>query len=241
MNKISLLVALSVSFVFMIGFADTTQAEESRRDATFSAPKIKIQSFVDKIVPREIRVGGVKSTTTATRRNTRNATTTTGQTVKDRTQERRVKLIEEAKKRTAERREKLAEKAKERIKAYAERIIKRMNAALDRLEKIGNRVETRLDKLEEKGVDVLEARTLLEQSRREIADSRDFIAEIESKMQTASTSDNPREAMETIRGLLKEARESIKGAHKALVEAIKAAKASVKTAKPETVDDSGAE
>jgi len=128
-----------------------------------------------------------------------------------------------------ENKKRLEERRREIIKAYMERILTRLNAAIERLEKIGDRLSSRLDKLEEKGVDVSAARALLENARQANNNAKEDLVLIKNSLDAVLEGDNPKTAFEDVRALLEEAKTSVREAHKALVEAIKTAKASVKS------------
>jgi len=126
--------------------------------------------------------------------------------------------------RRAEVAQKIGQRREALIRAYAERMIRRFEAALERLTRLGDRLELRLIKLEENGIDVAHARELLGESRNKIQEARGKIAETETEIYAALGSDDPKEAFGKVRELLKGAVEKIKEAHRALVDAVRAIK-----------------
>lgn len=154
--------------------------------------------------------------------------------------EKRQDMQEKLAERKAERQQKLNERAKERITAYVEKIVIRLNAALDRLEKIVERMNSRIAKLEEKfagkGLDLSEAKGLLDIAINKISTARENVSKITDLTNEALGTENPKESFGAVREIIQDASSDVKDAHKALVEAIKAIKAKVET-KPSSTDD----
>lgn len=128
------------------------------------------------------------------------------------------------------------ERRNERIRAYTERVVKRFNAVITRLTRLADRMESRIEKLEAREFDLSIARELLGAARVEIANTQESIAAIDTSLENALASDNPKEAFSTVRGLIDESKESIKIAHRALVDAIREIKAGI-SVRPEGDDD----
>lgn len=139
--------------------------------------------------------------------------------------ERREAVKEKADERRAAVKEKVDAKRKAQIKQIAERTIKRLTAAAERLEKLGDRLESRLDKLSAGGVDVSKSKELLAAARAKIAETKTGIDEAKTEIETALSSESPKEAFQKVREITGAANEKLKEAHKALVEAISSASA----------------
>lgn len=125
------------------------------------------------------------------------------------------------------REERLNELAKKRIGAYVKRIVRRLEAALNRMSKLGDRIDSRITKFEEKGLDMSNAISLLAEARVEISNAQSSIEAMRVNIDAVLESDNPKESFSQIRALIGEAKDGVKKAHKALIEAIKAMKAGV--------------
>jgi len=155
-----------------------------------------------------------------------------GEEVKDRSRDKNEREIKdrssELKEKRDEQREKLLEKRKERTLAYAERMTKRLNAALDRIKKLGDRVDSRISKLKERGVDTTRAEELMGEARISVSVAREGVVNAKAAIVAALELENPKEAFEEVRRIVKGVVENIKSAHMATVEAIKALKASLK-------------
>jgi hypothetical protein len=118
-------------------------------------------------------------------------------------------------------RQRLAERKKIRIKAFFNRMAKRMDFAVIRLNKLADRIESRLNKFEQMGKDIGDSRVLLEEARTAILSAKTAIEEAKSKIDEVLESDEPRTAFGQIRSLVHEVRDSIKAAHQALVNVIR--------------------
>lgn len=145
--------------------------------------------------------------------------------VKERVDERRAAVKEKVDERKAAVKEKVDAKRKAQIKQIAERTIKRLSAAVLRLEKLSDRLESRLDKLSAGGVDVSKSKELLAAARAKIAEAKAGIDEAKAEIETALSSESPKEAFQKVREITGAANEKLKEAHKALVSAISSASA----------------
>lgn len=151
------------------------------------------------------------------------------QTFEERTvqKEERIETIQEE---ASERKAILEEKRKERIKAYADRIVNRMYAAIERFSKIADRIESRMVKIEERfgeDIDLSESRDLLETARLEMAQAASSTDAVVNQIEEALNSETPREAYVRVRELFTNAKESIRNAHGALVDAIKSVRVAI--------------
>lgn len=126
--------------------------------------------------------------------------------------------------RRGERMEKLSAQRKEIIKRQATMMFKRIEAAIERLKKLGDRIEQRIAKLKEKGVNTTKAESLLASARTEITNAETALAAAKTAAQGAIESGTPKEAFTAVRTNVVGAREAAKKAHKALVDSVIALK-----------------
>lgn len=122
--------------------------------------------------------------------------------------------------RRSERMEKLSAQRKEIIKRQTEMMFKRIEAAIDRLKKLGDRIGERIIKLKEKGVNTTKAESLLATAKTEIINAETALASAKTAAQSAIDSETPKDAFEAVRTHVVEAREAAKKAHKALVDSV---------------------
>ena len=127
--------------------------------------------------------------------------------------------------RIGDRKEHIADAAKARIHAYTEKMWRRFNAAVLRLEKLADRIGARIAKFEQGGANMAEPKQLLEQARKEISEARSAITEAKTAVETAVSSENPKQAFEQTRTIIQNANEKIKAAHNSLVQAIRVMRA----------------
>lgn len=139
--------------------------------------------------------------------------------------ERREAVKENAEEKRAAVKEKVDAKRRAQIKEIAERTIKRLSVAIERLTKLGDRLESRLSKLSEGGVDVSKSKELLAEARGKIAEAKTKVDEARAEIDGAIASGDPKEAFQKVREITGAANEKIKEAHKALVLAISSASA----------------
>jgi len=126
--------------------------------------------------------------------------------------------------RRAERMEKLSGQRKEIIKRYAEMMFKRIEAAVERLKKLGNRIEKRITILKGKGMNTAKAESLLASARIEITNTETHLGMAKTAAQGAIESGTPKEAFAAVRTHVEEARDAAKKAHRALVDSVVALK-----------------
>lgn len=126
--------------------------------------------------------------------------------------------------RRAERMEKLSAQRKEIVKRQAAMMFKRIEAAIERLKKLGDRIGERIVKLKEKGVNTTKSEALLVSARSEITNAETHLGLAKTAAQGAIESETPKEAFEAVRAHAGEAKEAVKKAHRALVDSIVALK-----------------
>ena len=124
-----------------------------------------------------------------------------------------------------ERRDTAINKIKDRIADFTDKVIKRFEAALERLEKLATRIESRIAKMEAEGIDVVEAKELLLAAEAKIEIAKTSVAEISLPLQdvisdTGTTTAAIKGKYESLRAEIVKAKEDIKAAHAALVEVI---------------------
>jgi chromosome segregation ATPase len=197
---------------------DLQNTLEEKRDTVLQRKQDVVEDLREKRDDLRNTAQDVREVSQDKRQDIRNSIQDNGATAKERVQEKR-----------EERKEKLNDLAKKRIGAYVERILRRLNAALDRMDRISERIENRIEKLEETGHDLTDARSLLNSAKALISQGWDDIAAIETSIDDALNFENPRESFSVIREFIGEAKDSVKNAHKALVEAIRAVKAGIST------------
>lgn len=258
-SKVFVLTLLTLIFLFSLSLAHaqddamisgatvtdtpTTDSSNSNTDTTTNASAQTAPAQIESsIQTNPVRVEPIKERNNAIRKRIENtADNAAERTVEAKNlledkrntlQERRSEVKEKLIEKKEERKKNLNEKTKERILAYTERIIKRLNIALDRFEKIAERVDSRISKLEEKfsddrGIDLSGAKVLLNVANEKIAEARNNISSIRDLATNAINTDNPKESFTEVQKFIKSAIDSLKDAHRALVEAIKAVKAGV--------------
>lgn len=117
----------------------------------------------------------------------------------------------------------IEKKRNNQIEQIKERAVKKITAAITRMENMQTRLESRIAKLDVKKVDTAQAKTSLAISKQKLADAKTAIESVKSivttaDMKTADKVKAVKEAAKKVEVLLKES-------HKALVEAIVSLKA----------------
>jgi len=143
--------------------------------------------------------------------------------------ERREARRAEMETRRDERRETLRDAARARVHAFMERMLRRFDAAIQRLRNLADRVGSRIEKLEMQrhaGWDLTNAKELLATARVEIDAAAATLVAIRANLEAAVAEDDPRAAFEAIHEAIGEAKDAVRKAHRALVEAIVAIRAS---------------
>lgn len=126
-----------------------------------------------------------------------------------------------------EKKAEIEEKRKERIESFFLRIVRRLDSAIARLDKLSSRIDSRIEKFNEKGVDVKEARALLAIARDSIDSARENFNSIDDVSELLDL-ETQRESFGHMREIMKEVVVSIKEAHRALVDVIVQLKANSK-------------
>ncbi len=119
------------------------------------------------------------------------------------------------------------QKIAERIKKIFAVILRRLNAALVRLDRIAERIATRIDKLNERGVDTTAAEEALASAEVLGAGAAKTVGDAEAAIEVIDTTDlSVREAMHAAKDAVGAAKDALKAYHKGLVAAIVELKAS---------------
>lgn len=127
-----------------------------------------------------------------------------------------------------ERLNKIKEDQAQRIKKFAEQMLRRIEAAFNRVEKLANRLLLRLDEFDEKGVDTTEPRQLLTEARELIAEGKSSLIIVGEKIDLLLASEgNFREIWQSIKEEIRKSVANVKAAHQKVVEAIRITKGSL--------------
>lgn len=247
LNKDIVLFIVMLSVVFSFGVM-TANAEENVTDVSSTIQKTEVQKVDARLEEKKrmIETQRVKANLEAKRESADNLSDDIkvkeiGAEAKTNIQERLEQTVENREIKKEERKEKLNEKTKERITAYADRIINRLTAAINRMLKLADRIEARIIKLEEKftdkGLDLSESKKLVERAREEARNAQTEINSISETFAEIIDVENPRESFNAVREHIKNAIISVKNAHKTLVEAIKSVKANVVKDTTEDTED----
>lgn len=177
------------------------------------------------------------------RENLMASTTQKREEAKERAEEKRKNMQE----RREEAKKKIIEKRSEILKRLALKIIGRMNAAIERIEKLSDRLESRVAKFKEKGVDTSNTEALLVIAETKLAEARALVALGEGSLGEAVVvadldADGDLDAKvdhgKPVREALAAAKDAVHAAHKAVVEAIASLKASAALRVEATVEGS---
>lgn len=140
-------------------------------------------------------------------------------------------LTDEQKEKLAQRREefkqRITEKRKTRITAFEKKMIKRLQAAVNRLDNLADSIQSRLEKISDR-VDITEATALISNIKEDIQDLHTWIGGLSSKLESVYASDDPKATFEEVRAEVKEIVSEIKATHRALVEVVVSLKTSIK-------------
>lgn len=118
----------------------------------------------------------------------------------------------------------VTEKRKQLIREHFTRMMKRFDAALERIKKIGERIQSRIDKARANGKDTANAQTALDRAKASWQEARSAVDGIKGKLEGVLSADDPKAAFKDVQNLIEAARDKIKAAHAAMVDAITALK-----------------
>jgi hypothetical protein len=126
-----------------------------------------------------------------------------------------------------ERRQNAVNKIIERVNKFADIIIARYEAAIDRLGSLADRIESRITKIEAGGINESEAKELLTAAKTKIETAKISVANIASTTTNTSfgtTTATVKEDFEIIKTLMEKAKSDIKTAHAALIDVVNSLK-----------------
>ncbi|MEK7559953.1 MAG: hypothetical protein AAB522_01475 [Patescibacteria group bacterium] len=138
--------------------------------------------------------------------------------------EKREAFKEEAKERIEALKKKLSEERAKRIEAFFGTMVRKFEAAISRLRKLGDRIDSRLDKFEDAGKDVATFKTSLENARTAIEAAEDALDKAKEEFKALSQSENPKEYFKKVKDIVATVAQKVKNAHKALVDVINSIK-----------------
>lgn len=147
-----------------------------------------------------------------------------GAAIRENVQQKREQVREQVQQKREQVRERLAEKRKQLIRDHFKRMMKRFDAALERLKKIGERIQSRIDKAKANGKDVASAQTALDRAKASWQEAKSAVDDIKGKLESVLSADDPKAAFKDVQNLIEAARDKIKAAHAAMVDAITALK-----------------
>lgn len=139
---------------------------------------------------------------------------------KERLQERGAAVREQVQQKREQVRERLAEKRKQIIRDHFNRMMKRFDAALERIKKIGERIQSRIERAKANGKDVASAQTALDRAKTSWQEAKSAVDGVKGKLESVLSADDPKAAFKDVQNLIEAARDKIKAAHAAMVDAI---------------------
>lgn len=149
----------------------------------------------------------------------RNASST-----EERMAEKETRLADREEKRV-ERQEKLSDLRKEKIGQFGERMMKKLEAAFVRIEKLADRLTNRLAIIKERGGDISKPESLLAEAKTLIENGRESLTKAKEEITKLLDSDADRLAIfQSTRAIVRDAVQNVKLARAKVVEAITATK-----------------
>ena len=107
-------------------------------------------------------------------------------------------------------------------------MLRRIEAAFNRVEKLSERLTSRLDEFEQQGIDTTKPRQLLIEAGEMITDGKNSLAKASEMIDSMLTSeDNLREIWQSVKTEIRKSVIAVKGAHQKVVEAIRITKGSL--------------
>src|SRR3989344_3415052 len=127
----------------------------------------------------------------------------------------------EAQKRVDALKKKFGEERAKRIDQFFNQMVKKFENAIDRLNNLADRIESRLNKTEAAGNDVSKQRDMLKVARDKIAAAGSALSDAKAQFGAMTKSENPKEAFQKEKELVKGVAQKVKDAHRALVDVVK--------------------
>lgn len=115
---------------------------------------------------------------------------------------------------------KFSEARKENIRKYFRVMVRRMEAAIARLEKLMGRIDARIASLKGEGKDVSSLESDVTEARGLIANVKILLSEAKANLETVLSSGDPKEQFKTVKASLKEVKDTLKTVHRLLVRVV---------------------
>ncbi len=122
----------------------------------------------------------------------------------------------------------LEEKVQKRIRNLSSNITNRLNAVIERFEKIITRIQSRINKLANDGIDVTEAIYTLDEARNHLVPARLLLKQQEDTIVAIALSSTPRIDWNINKEHFKKANEELRMAHSSLKETISVLREAIK-------------
>ncbi|MFZ2832008.1 MAG: hypothetical protein WAZ40_02550 [Minisyncoccia bacterium] len=113
-------------------------------------------------------------------------------------------------------------------------ITQRINAAIERVQKLSDRVSVALDQMSAKGVNVTDSRARLVEANARLDEARTKSASVELAIETAFASSTPKVGLQGVQVLVKEVTKTIQEAHRHVAEALSSIKPGLNKPRPAT-------
>jgi DNA repair exonuclease SbcCD ATPase subunit len=106
------------------------------------------------------------------------------------------------------------------IRSFFARMVRRYEAAILRMQKLGDRIQSRIEKARAAGRDVTQAQAALDQARSQWSQAKGTLEEVRGKLEGVLGAGDPKAAFQEVKSLLGTMKGQLKSVHQALVEAI---------------------
>ncbi len=146
------------------------------------------------------------------------------ETLREDIETKREEFRNDAEKRQEELKKTIGEVRAKRIEEFFNQMMERMDAAIDRLDKLAARIQSRLDKLAADGKNVSTQQTLLDKAKTSITAAQSAIDDAKAKFTTMASSTDPKAEFAQVRDAVVVVRDKTKDAHAALVDVINSIK-----------------
>ena len=131
-----------------------------------------------------------------------------------------MKRKDDVQKRWEERKAKLLEKHKEIIARHVDKMTKRTQAVIERLDNLANKIEERINILIEREIDVSAQKANPERARAAIVDAQAALDNAIAAFKAAPQTDNPGEAYAHARIIFEDVKAATKEAHRLLIDTV---------------------
>ena len=129
--------------------------------------------------------------------------------------------------------ETIGERRAKEIEHYAGQMLERMQAGVNRLERIAKRITLRLDRLTVAGIDTAKWKSDLVAAETLITDAQTKLDATKTNIESKINSDDPKGSFEKVRADVAVLRDALKNAHSALVNVVEEIKASAEARQSE--------